>query len=103
MMRTSTGNISVTKIAQKHTRRSGKRKNTTAYAEGSEIAILPAAMTSAITRLFHSIAVTGWPLVLAVPALSDSAKLAMRREPGTSVIGAARMSGNAWLDATRAT
>jgi len=30
MIRTSTGSIKVTKIAQKHSRRSAKRKNTTA-------------------------------------------------------------------------
>ena len=65
--------------------------------------ILPPAMTSAITRLFSSIAPTGSPLVLAVPAASASRRLATSRDPGTSVIGALRMSGNSWLAATSAT
>ena len=72
MIRTSTGSIKVTKIAQKQSRRSGKRKNTTAYAEGNEIAILPMAMASAMTRVFSIIAATGWPLVPAVPRASAS-------------------------------
>ena len=58
MMRTSTGSIRVTKIAQKHNigaaesgRRRPRRPRT------SEIAILPTAMASAMTRLFSSITV----------------------------------------------
>ena len=54
-MRTSTGSISVTKIIQKTTLRPGKRKYTTAKADSSEIAILPMAMTKAVTVLTHSI------------------------------------------------
>ncbi len=64
---------------------------------------MPAAMTSAMTRLFSSIAVTGTPLVLAVPAVSASAKLARSRDPGTRLIGASRMSANWSLEATTAT
>ena len=47
------------KIIQKHRPRSGKRKYTTANADSSEIAILPSAMTSALTRLIHIIGATG--------------------------------------------
>ncbi len=52
-MRTSTGSINVTKIIQKKNIRIGKRKYTTAKAESIEIAILPTAMTSAMTVLTH--------------------------------------------------
>src|SRR6478609_2626272 len=43
-MRTSTGSISVTKIIQKNTIRSGKRKYTIANADRSEMVILPTEM-----------------------------------------------------------
>ena len=44
MMRTSTGSIRVTKIIQNAVRRNGKRKNTTANADSSEITIFPKAI-----------------------------------------------------------
>ena len=59
MMRTSTGSISVTKMAQKKKPFSGKRTYTIAKADSSEIAILPKAMTSAVTRLTHIIRAAG--------------------------------------------
>ena len=58
-MRTSTGNISVTKMAQKKNMRNGKRKYTMANADSSDMAILPSAMTSAVTRLTIIICPTG--------------------------------------------
>ncbi len=58
-MRTSTGSISVTKIIQNTRPRNGKRKYTIANADSSEIAILPIAMTSALTRLTIIIGATG--------------------------------------------
>src|SRR5213593_3454215 len=59
MMRTSTGSISVTKIIQKKKLRNGKRKYTMANEAMIEIAILPSAMASAITRLFSIMRPTG--------------------------------------------
>src|SRR6202012_1118811 len=53
-IRTSTGSISVMKISQNASVRNGKRKNTIAYAEIIETAILPIEITSAITRLLNS-------------------------------------------------
>src|SRR5215510_5260224 len=53
MMRTSTGSISVTKIIQKKKLRRGKRKYTIANEAMIEIAILPKAMASAMTRLLN--------------------------------------------------
>ena len=50
-IRTSTGSISVTKIAQKNAMRNGKRKYTSAKADSSEMVILPREMTRAVTRL----------------------------------------------------
>ena len=58
-MRTSTGSISVMKIIQNTMVRPGKRKYTTAKADSSEMAILPMAMTSALTRLTSIIGATG--------------------------------------------
>ncbi len=59
MMRTSTGSMRVTKIIQKKKLRSGKRKNTMANEAMIEIAILPKAMASAMTRLLNIIGPTG--------------------------------------------
>ncbi len=59
MIRTSTGNIRVTKIAQKAMRRKGNRKNTTAKADSSETTILPSAITSAIPAETASMCATG--------------------------------------------
>ena len=58
-MRTSTGSISVMKIAQKHSCLNGKRKYTTAKADSSEMAILPTVMTMAVTKLTHIMRATG--------------------------------------------
>ncbi len=70
MMRTSTGSIRVTKIIQKKKLRSGKRKNTIANEAMIEIAILPKAMASAMTRLLSIIGPTGAVTPLVVPAVS---------------------------------
>ena len=66
-MRTSTGSISVTKMAQKKNMRPGNRKYTMAKADSSEIAILPTAMTIAVTRLTTIMRPTG--AVDAAPSL----------------------------------
>ena len=63
-MRTSTGSISVMKIIQNTRPRNGKRKYTSANADSSEMAILPSAMPSAITRLVHII---GQPAAMVPP------------------------------------
>jgi hypothetical protein len=70
MMRTSTGSMRVTKIIQKKKLRSGKRKKTMANEAMIEIAILPQAMASAITRLLNIIDPTGAATPLVVPAAS---------------------------------
>ena len=57
-MRTSTGSISVTKMAQKHSILNGKRKYTMANADSSEMAILPTVMTMATTKLTHIMCTT---------------------------------------------
>ena len=51
-MRTSTGSISVMKIIQKNTIRSGKRKNTMAKADRIEMTILPMAIATATIVVF---------------------------------------------------
>ena len=58
-MRTSTGSISVMKMAQKKNMRPGKRKYTMAKADSSEMAILPMAMINAEIRLTIIICPTG--------------------------------------------
>ncbi|MCY1364690.1 hypothetical protein D9M69_515060 [compost metagenome] len=58
-MRTSTGSISVTKMAQKQIFLNGKRKYTMAKADSSEMVILPMAMTMAVTKLTHIMCATG--------------------------------------------
>src|ERR1044071_7985880 len=59
MMRTTTGSMRVTKIIQKKKLRSGKRKNTMAKEAMIEIAILPQAIASAMTRLLNIMGPTG--------------------------------------------
>src|SRR2546425_6572596 len=71
MMRTSTGSISVTKIIQKKKLRNGKRKYTMANEAMIEIAILPSAMASAITRLFSIMRPTGAAAPACEPARSE--------------------------------
>ena len=62
-MRTSTGSMSVMKIIQNTTLRSGNLKYTMAKADSSEMAILPMAMTSALTRLMPIIGKAGGNLL----------------------------------------
>ncbi len=70
-MRTSTGSISVMNTIQNASMRRGKRKYTIAKAEISEIAILPTAISSAITNEFHSISPTGVPPAWLMPEESS--------------------------------
>ena len=65
-MRTSTGSIRVIKIIQNTRLRRGKRKYTMAKAESKEMAILPRAMTSALTKLTH---IMGAAAGMRLPAL----------------------------------
>ena len=58
-MRTSTGSISVMKIIQNTRPRNGKRKYTMAKADSIEMAILPTAITMAVTKLTHSMRPAG--------------------------------------------
>lgn len=58
-MRTSTGSISVTKMAQKQVFLNGNRKYTMANADSSEMVILPMAITIAVTKLTHIMCATG--------------------------------------------
>ena len=58
-MRTSTGSISVAKMIQKATTRSGKRKYVMAKPDRIETAILPNVIASATTKLLSSIGPIG--------------------------------------------
>jgi len=64
---------------------------------------LPPAMTSAITKLLNIIVPTETPLVLTVPAVSASVKLAMICRPGSRVIGVSRIVSRSWVAATKMT
>ena len=63
-IRTSTGSISVIKISQKKSVRSGKRNQTSAKAESIDTVILPTVMPNAMIRLFSSIRLKAGPLPL---------------------------------------
>ena len=69
-MRTSTGSISVMKISQKAGHPEGKLEVHTAQAERIEMAILPTAITEAMTKLLSSIPLTGSRVVPLVPTKS---------------------------------
>ena len=69
-MRTSTGSISVIKIAQKHNWRSGNRKYTTANADSSEMLILPTVMIIVMTKLTQIMRATGMAALFCPPPLS---------------------------------
>lgn len=85
-IRTSTGSISVMKISQNDRLRNGKRKNTIAYAEIIEIAILPIEITSAITRLLNSMRPNG-AAALPLPCDQTVAMFSNRCVLGTSDSG----------------
>src|SRR2546422_11127428 len=81
MMRTSTGSISVTKIIQKKKLRSGKRKYTMANEAMIEIAILPTAMATAITRLLSIMRPTGAAAPACEPPVRTCEEFYHRRAP----------------------
>ncbi len=103
MMRTSTGSISVTKMAQKNRFFIGNRKYTMAKADSSEMAILPKVMTSAETRLTHSIRAAG-AVEPAPPPPPKRADLyvSTRLPPGHSGMGTCVMSWAVWVEAMNA-
>src|SRR5476651_1401511 len=100
-MRTSTGSISVMKISQKARFLNGKRKNTMAYAESMEIAILPIEITSAMTRLFSSI----WPngaAALPLPCVQICTTFSNKCVLGTSESGTLNTSASLMVAAQKA-
>src|SRR6266702_970533 len=101
-IRTSTGSISVTKISQNARLRNGKRKNTIAYAEIIEIAILPIEITSAITRLLNSMRPNG-AAALPLPWAQTVATFSNRCELGTSESGTLNISRSLIVAAQNAT
>src|SRR4051794_22927649 len=88
-MRTSTGSISVTKISQNAKPRNGKRKNTIAYADIIDTAILPIEITSAMTRLLNSMRPNG-AAALPLPCDQTDEMFSNRCVPGTSDSGTAK-------------
>src|SRR5579864_6898440 len=101
-IRTSTGSISVMKISQNASVRNGKRKNTIAYAEIIEIAILPIEITSAITRLLNSMRPNG-AAALPLPCDQTLAMFSNRSVLGTSDSGTLNTSCSLMVAAQNAT
>src|SRR5579872_6175925 len=85
-IRTSTGNMSVTKIAQKKTLRRGNRKYTIAYAESTEITSLPTVTAIAMMKLLVIILLKG-KAASPVPCCQTSTMLLQRWGPGSSGSG----------------